>query len=76
MQTAKMAPEAPEEIFAVNSYFCDKALHSAVPTGLLKLLAVFIFLVVGSSAKTTKFAPFNYYYNLTEGLLPIIILIN
>ena len=37
-----------------GSYFCDKTLHSAVPTGLLKILAGFIFAVVGSSAKTTK----------------------
>ena len=41
----KMSPGAPEEIFAVR-IFCDKALHSVVPTGLLKLLAVFIFAVV------------------------------
>ena len=38
-----------------SSYFCDKALHSAVPTGLWKLVAVFYFCgIVGSSAKTAK----------------------
>ena len=50
---AKTPLEAPEDIFTV-SYFCDKTLHSAVPTGLLKILAGFIFAVVGSSAKTAK----------------------
>ena len=37
-----------------GSYFCDKTLHSAVTTGLLKILAGFIFAVVGSSGKTAK----------------------
>ena len=41
---AKMPPEAPKEIFSVFSfYFCNKALHSAVPSGPLKFLAVFYF---------------------------------
>ena len=50
---ATMPPETAERIFR-SSYFCNKALHSAVPTGLLKLLTVFIFAVVGLSAKTVK----------------------
>ena len=54
MQTfAKMPLEVPEDIFTVL-IFCDKTLYSAVPTGLLQILAGLIFAVVGSSAKTAK----------------------
>ena len=55
---AKMPPEAPKEIFTVL-IFMTKALCRAIPTGLLKLSEVLIFAVVGSAAKSRKFASFT-----------------
>ena len=51
---ATMPPEAPEEIFTVLIFATKACIASAVLTGLLKLLAVFIFAAVGSSTKTMK----------------------
>ena len=52
-----MLTEALEKNFTVLNYFCDKAMLSTVPTGLLKLSVVFILRQLGHLQKPQKFTP-------------------